>query len=202
MGIRDRIASLGRNDPSAHDGILEHYRTFWGADRVSEEPWTPEHLGSRLPDFRLVTIPPDSPDGMWTYATIGAWRATAHEDHGLEFVAVSRVPSPEVMVTLGQLAYYHAGPRENRLGVGHLVPLGEGWVPGSTLESVLVSLPYLWGPELEHCPLADRHVQVVWVLPITAAEHQFAREHGYEALEARFQEGEVNFLEPFRQSLV
>jgi hypothetical protein len=106
------------------------------------------------------------------------------------------------MQRLGMVAYYHAGPPENRLGVGQLLPIGGGWVEGSTLDSILVTLPYLWGPKLEHCELPDRHIQVLWAFPITTEEHRFARDHGVDALEARFEEAEVNYLNPNRQSVV
>ena len=185
-----------------HDGILRHYEAFWGADRIKEVHWTPERLGTRLPDLHLATIRPSTLDNMWTFATIGAWRATREESHGLEFVAVSHGHSSAVMQLLGMVAYYHAGPPENRLGVGHLVPIGEEWVKGSKLESVLLALPYLWGPKLEDCLLPQQHVRVLWAVPITAAEHEFAREQGVEALEARFEEVQLNYLDPFRQSAV
>src|SRR5690242_13200403 len=123
---------------------------------------------------------------MWTFATIGGWQATRDETHGLELVAVAPSFDKAVMNHLGMLAYYHAGPPANRLDVGHRVPIGEGWTEHSNLESVLICLPYLWGPALENCLLPGRHIRVLWALPITAAEHEFAREHGYDALEARF----------------
>ncbi len=105
------------------------------------------------------------------------------------------------MTQLGQIAYYHAGPPENRLGVGHTLSLGEGWVPGSPLDAVLVSLPYLWGPAIEHCRVGRRHVQVLWLLPIYEEERAFAREHGLDALERRFTFAHLDYLDPFRKSL-
>jgi hypothetical protein len=107
-----------------------------------------------------------------------------------------------VMGNLALTAYYHAGPPQNRRGVGHRVPIGEGWVEGSALDVVLVSLPYLWGPKLEHCELPDRHVQVLWLIPISQAEQAFAREHGVNALEQRLEETKFDYLDPFRTSVV
>lgn len=202
MKFRRQLAPSGQPTPTPHDGILRHYQAFWGADHVDEVHWTPEHLGTRLPDFHIVKIRPSTPDGMWTFATIGAWRATKDEPHALEFVAVSRGQSAAVMQRLGMVAYYHAGPTQNRLGVGHLLPIGEGWVRDSTLDSILVSRPYLWGPKLELCRLPDRHVQVLWLLPISRAEHQFARDHGIDELEARFEQAKMDYLDPFRLSVV
>jgi hypothetical protein len=201
MDLRKLVASFRGPALSTADGIVRHYRAFWGADRVMDIHWTPEHLGSRLPDFHIAKVRPAA-DGMWTYATIGAWQATAQEHHGLEFIAVSASDDPAVMQSLGMIAYYHAGPPENRLGLGHTIPIGEAWVEGSTLESILICLPYLWGPKLEHCLLTDRHIQVLWALPITSAEQAFRHEHGVDALEQRFEDAQINYLDPARKSVV
>jgi hypothetical protein len=202
VGLLRRIASLGKRAPSTAEGILDHYRAVWGPQRLEDVHWTPEHLGSRLPDLHIAKVRPAAQDDIWTFATIGAWRATEDEPHGLEFVAVSHGQSATVMQRLGMVAYYHAGPPENRLGAGHLLPIGEGWVAGSSLESILVSLPYRWGPMLEHCQLPDRHIQVLWVLPITSAEHAYASERGVEALEQQLERAGIDYLDPVRPSVV
>jgi hypothetical protein len=139
---------------------------------------------------------------MWVFATIGAWRATADQDHGFEFLAVARSESAGVMWRLALTAYYHAGPEENLLDLWHMVGIGEGWVEGSPLDAILVSLPYLWGPDLEHCQLPDRHIRVLWLIPISEAERQFVREHGVDALEDRFEASSFDYLDPFRPSVV
>jgi hypothetical protein len=202
VDLTRRLSGIIKRNRPPHDGILEHYRGFWGADRIEEVHWTPEHLGSRLPDFHIAKVRPQGQADMWTFASIGAWRATEGEPSGLEFVAVSRGQSAAVMANLGMVAYYHAGPPENRLGLHHLLTIGSGWVEGSTLESVLVSRPYPWGPKLEHCQLPDRHIQIVWLLPITTAEHAFAREHGVNVLEERLEVAEVDYLDPSRPSVI
>ena len=191
----------GRGETAVHDGILGHYREFWGADDVEEVHWTPEHTATRLPTSTSRRSE-RQPDGMRIFATIGAWRATAAEQHGLEFVAVARSESASVLRHLMMAAYYHAGPPENRLGVGHTVPIGEGWVDGSPLDALLVSLPYLWGPKLEHCQLPDRHIQVLWLIPIYDEERAYRHAHGVDALERRFEETAFDYLDPFRPSVV
>ena len=186
---------------SVHDKILEHYRGFWPDRSVESVHWTPEHLGTRLPDLHIAKVRPRARGDYWIFATIGAWRATEAEEHGLEFVAAARSEAAGVMAHLGQLAYYHAGPPENRLGVGHTLAIGEPWMPGSPLDAILVSLPYPWGPSLEHCQIGTRHIQVLWLLPIYETERAFARTDGLEALESRFQESAFDFLDPGRASV-
>ena len=159
-------------------------------------------MGSRLPDFHIAKVRPEQPGGMWVFATIGAWRATADLDYGFEFVAVARSEAASVMIHLGMTAYFHAGPPENRLDVGHIGSIGEGWVEGSPLDAFLISLPYLWGPRLEHCQLLGRHIRVLWEIPIYEAERVFCRTHGLEALEQRFEAVPFDYLDPFRPSVV
>ena len=100
------------------------------------------------------------------------------------------------------VAFYQAGPIENRLGVGHTLSIGDAWVEGSPLQALLVSLPYAWGPKLEHCQLVDRHIQVLWVLPIYEVERAFARTEGLEALEVRLEAAHIDTLDPMRPAVV
>jgi hypothetical protein len=158
-------------------------------------------MATRLPDLQVVKVAPTSPDGMWIFATIGAWRATETEPRSLEFVSVAKSDDASVILRTAITAYYHAGPAENRLGVGHTFPIGEGWVDGSPLEAVLVSLPYLWGPRLEHCQLTDRHIQVLWLLPIYETEREFGKAHGLESLEQRFERAPIDYLDHFRPAV-
>jgi suppressor of fused protein SUFU len=191
----------GTNDP-IHDGIRRHYETVWDADRIDEVHWTPGPVATRLPQLHIVKVKPRDQESFWTFATIGAWQATAKEPAGLEFIATAQGESAAVMLHLVQTAFYHAGSPEQRLGAGHTVPLGEGWTEGSPLDHVLISLPYLWGPRLEHCALGDRHIQVLWVLPIHSSELQYKVKHGLEALERLFEERSIDYLDPFRPAVV
>jgi hypothetical protein len=80
--------------------------------------------------------------------------------------------------------------------------IGEGWVPTSPLDALLISVPYLWGPLLQHCQLKGRHIQVLWALPIYERERAFARAHGVDELEERFENQSLDYLDPFRQPVV
>jgi hypothetical protein len=96
-------------------------------------------------------------------------------------------------------AWYHG---RHGLGVGHTLPIGEPWLPGSTCEFLLVSRPYPFGPQLEVCDLPDGHLHVLWLLPITAAEREFKVREGVEALEQRFDACGLEYGVPDRASAV
>jgi hypothetical protein len=96
-------------------------------------------------------------------------------------------------------AWYHG---RYGLGAGHTFPIGEPWLPGSACEFFLVSLPYPFGPKLEVCNVSDSPVQVLWLLPITAAEREFKFREGPEALEQRFDTCALEYWAPGRASVV
>jgi hypothetical protein len=86
-------------------------------------------------------------------------------------------------------------------GIGHTVPIGEPWVPRSTCDHLLVSLPYPFGPDLELCDWDGDHARLLWLLPITEAERDIKAEHGLEALEQRFDDAAIKYWDPARSSV-
>jgi hypothetical protein len=110
--------------------------------------------------------------------------ATPDAEHGLEFIMT---------------VYYH---RRGQLGLGHTCPIGEPWLPGSQCDYILVSLPYPFGPELQECHVGDRHVDFLWLLPITRAEREFKLANGREARERLFDEAGLRYCEIERTSVV
>jgi hypothetical protein len=134
--------------------------------------------------------------------SIGVWEATQEAGEGLEFVLSA--PSDDTLHTqlVASAAYYHAGRREDRLGLGHTVPLGEPWLEGSACHHVLVSLPYPYGPDLEVCEWDCGRARLLWLLPITTAEREFKKANGLEAMEARFDELGIEYWNPQRPSAV
>ena len=94
------------------------------------------------------------------------------------------------------VAYYHAGPDQQRVDLGHTLDIGEPWTKQSLCTHLLISLPYAYGPELEICAGPTGHARILAVQPITPAERAFKIEHGVEALEQRLEEAEAAFANP------
>ena len=72
----------------------------------------------------------------------------------------------------------------------------------TTCDHGLISLPYLDGPELEMGTIGGEMVHFYWLVPITAAEKAYKARHGLLALEARFGEGALEYVNPARPSMV
>ncbi|WP_030462896.1 suppressor of fused domain protein [Kitasatospora sp. NRRL B-11411] len=172
-------------DHTSAAAVESHVRAFFAGHPVRSTAPDP---GSGL---RILAAGPGPRGGGWSYLTAGCG--------AVEFVLCGAADDPRFAELLGMVASYHAA---HRLDVEHSLPIGEPWLPGSACDHLLVSLPYLHGPELEHCPLPDGgHARVLWLLPITAAEAAFRRAHGHEALERLFDGHGIEPLDPRRPSV-
>jgi len=91
--------------------------------------------------------------------------------------------------------WYHT---ERGLDVGHTLPIGEPWMSNWSLNYFLVSLPYLFGPDLGHA------ARMLWLIPITESEKLFRHEHGLvpDALEQRLEDASLRYYDPHRASVV
>ncbi|MGW4890871.1 suppressor of fused domain protein [Kitasatospora sp. NPDC004240] len=181
----------------AADAVEAHVRGFFaghGVEAVEVDPG-PERRGV-VPGLRVLVVGPGPRGDAWAYVTAGC----ADEGKGLEFVMTAHVRDHRFVELMAMVASYHRGGR--RLDLEHSMPIGEPWVPGSSCDHLLISLPYLHGPELEHCPLPDGRARVLWALPVTAAEIAYRRTHGHGALEELFDEAGIIPTDPFRASVV
>jgi Suppressor of fused protein (SUFU) len=179
------------------DQILDHYRQNWRADALPcSFSRGPVH---DLPtDFSVVKFPPHAGRDMWTYATC----CMSHPDDAsqIELHVFSPAESPEIEEILFATAHFHR--TGVRLDLGHTVNFGRPWIGSSDCEYGLISLPYLDGPELESASKNGLAAKFYWLIPITEAEKNFKARYGLEELEQRFDEAELDYLNPARASLV
>lgn len=185
---------------AAAEATETHLRSFFTGHDVQVLDYD---LGFRrrrkVPGFRIAVVGPGPRYTGWTYVTVGCWSAVNVEGHGLEFVMTSRQRQTAVIDLLAMVAFYHA---DHHLDHWHTMPIGEPWLPGSACDHLLVSLPYMHGPDLEECTLPDGHARLLWLLPITPAEKAFRQQHDTEALEQRFDDAAIDPADPLRASVV
>jgi hypothetical protein len=180
-------------------GIRRHISAFWPESPQEEFTWTLGPMAARMPRFRVRRVAPTGPEEPWVYLTVGAWEAT--EDDRAEFLILSPTETPRHVETLAMITYFHADPRY-RLPIGRQVDIGRPWLEDSTAGHLLVTLPYPYGPSLEHCEVAGRHVQFRWLVPVTAAEARYAGEHGLESFEQLLEASGADVIDPKRPSIV
>jgi hypothetical protein len=154
----------------------------------------------RLPGFRVLRLAPEEAGKPWIYATSGAAQAAAGED-GAEYVLLAPAADAAIVEMLGALAEVNADVAPG-LGVGSIIALGRPWIARSWARHLLVLPPYPFGPGFEVYEQDGRRTVVLWLVPILAAEAQYAREHGYEALEQIIETRRANVADPARASVV
>jgi hypothetical protein len=135
---------------------------------------------------------------MWAYATCCMSQPGEENALELHLLGASREGEESLVELMTAIAHYHRAGHQ--LGLGHTVNFGRPWLPGSRCVYGLVSLPYLDGPALEW--LEAPRVRFLWLVPITAAELEFKKRFGLEALEQRFEEQQFDFSDPKRPSVV
>ena len=123
---------------------------------------------------------------------------TKPDQRGAEFILATAEPTSRAVELLAMAVWYHRG---GHLGLGHTMPIGEPWLPGSACDYFVISLPYPFGADLETLHVGDRHVDFLWLVPITEAERDFKVTHGLEALEQRFEDAALRYWDPYRSSL-
>ncbi|MGX6604732.1 suppressor of fused domain protein [Micromonosporaceae bacterium Da 78-11] len=184
----------------AAETVEAHVRAYFAGHEVENVPYD---LGftrrRRVPEFRMLVVGPGPRGDFWTYITLGCWSAVHRDGQGIEFMMTSSRREETVIEVLAMVAYYHA---TDHLDHWHTMPIGRPWLPGSACDHLLVSLPYLHGPELEVCDLPGGQARLLWLLPITAAEKAFRQRHDTELLERCFDDAEMDPTDPLRASVV
>jgi hypothetical protein len=176
--------------------LRAHYEAFWGP-ATAVVAWPAGPAAELPPDFHVLEFPPGTRK-RWTYAT--CCMSQPSDAKGIELHLLSPVQHGGHIELLTAVAHYHRTGRS--IGLGHTVNFGRPWFPNSACDHGLLSLPYLDGPALERCELPGETVHCLWLIPITAAEVEFAVAGGLERLEQRFEAGKLDYLDPERRSLV
>jgi hypothetical protein len=86
--------------------------------------------------------------------------------------------------------------------LGKVVDIGRPWLDESPMQHLIVSLPYPFGPKLEHFSTQSAHLRLLWLMPVWRQEAEFARDRGAEALQQRLEAAGVNYLDHLRDAVV
>jgi len=188
-------------DSYIRSALLEHVRRFWSNSTILEDQWKEGPIQENVPGFRILRIESRIPERPVIYVTNGCFNveSTGHIRH--EFFLISPKEEHQHLETLTMLGNFHAD-EPYRLDVGSVVSIGDAWMSGSKCDHLLISVPYPYGPKLEWLKLPHLCVRFLWALPITAREAAFAELNGYEALEQKFDAVKLDYLNPYRQSVI
>ena len=178
--------------------LEEHVRRYFAGRVIEAFTWPAGPIREQNPHFRVLRVAPATAADVWTYVSVGGWAAT-DGGFGLEFLVCTASAEDRAVELLAMTVFYN---REGKLGLGHTLPIGEPWLPGSGCDHLLISLPYPYGPELQTCHVGDRHVEFLWLLAISGAERDFEVTASLEALESRFDEVGLKYWQVDRAPVV
>lgn len=187
------------SDDCLHDIVRSHLESFFAGHPVEYFTWEDGPIVTELPDFHVARFAPGPKSELWTYVSVGCGVTKHAEAALLEFLLLCPFETPRAVELLAMFAHRHFS---DPLGAWHLMPVGEPWLDDSTCDVFFISLPYPFGPDLEICNLADDHIHILWLLPITQSEREYCKEHGAEAMESRFEESGLQFWRLYRDSVV
>lgn len=177
-----------------HDHVDQHWPGYDKSLMRVDHPVT-----AAVPNFRVACIHPKSDDEPWAYLSLGGFEVSPDPLCGLEFLLLAKDQDGQHAGTLALAASLHS---QSPLKQGSVIDLGEPWAEGGKLQHLLVTLPYPYGPNLERCQAGLYSLRVMWLLPITAAEFALLQAESLEALEGRFEQAGIDFLDPSRDSVV
>lgn len=173
--------------------VVSHYEAFLGTHHS-----TVSNIDSKMalefPDFSVLRYPPTIEFPMWRYITVGM--SDGEDTKQIELYMVSKEEDDFLIQILTWVAYYHK--KGNNLWVNDTLEIGQPLCNGSRCDHALISYPYLDEPNFIGCIDTNCY----WLLPITKNEVEFCKQHGVVALEEKFYDCELNFLDYFRKSSV
>ncbi len=151
--------------------------------------------------FHILEFTPTKEREMWTYATCGM--SFGKDAQNLKELHIFSPRKDDSLVELlTGVAYYHRTTKN--LDLWHTINFGRPWQDNSLCEYGLISLPYLDGPKLEnmYVPEYDENMKFYWLIPITEDEVDFKSRMGVESLEEKFEEKNLDYVNPKRKSVL
>ena len=192
-------------DPAeVRKAVITHYDAIWNRHEkeiVDDPSWT---VRSVTKSFRVCRVHPgkENPIEPYVYLSLGASELTAGSGTGLEFFLLSRDRQDEHVKNIAEIGARHANI-PGGLTPGSVLPMGRPLLKNATVDHLLVTLPYPYGPALEEVASPPgTQIRVLWLLPITRSEASFAKKNGVEALEQKFESVYMDFTEFGRASVV
>lgn len=191
------------DDPTAL--VFEHYLRWKGMPSFIARPVFNENAAPTetfvSPHFTVLAY--QANPLYTTLCTLGASyrvipfsRASFGDERGVRYEYIMHAAraherqAAELLALIAEYPFVH----DVEIGPGYVMPVGEPVAPGSPMEYLYFTYPYLddgrlyeshpWG-EIER---SEMLIQVLWVLPIYRSEAQFIRTAGMEAFEERLQE--------------
>jgi hypothetical protein len=179
--------------------LRDHLVGFFRGHEIKVKSWDSGAIQTTSPGFQVAAISPGPRIGLHGTVSLGTFPPHGDNARLREFILLSSSYEERNLEIVAMVSHYHS---TRGLDTGHSLGIGQSWLPGSNLDSILISTPYPLGPEFEQCRCGEQLTKVLWLLPITARERQYKKEQGLAALEAKFDEIRLAYWDRERTSAV
>lgn len=176
-----------------NDCLMEHYHFFLGKNYEKIQKYN-SIMYRKYPDFAVLKYYPNNDFPLFRYATLGM--SSSIDQKPIELYMLSQYENDFIVDILTWVAFYHKS--NEKFELCDTINLGEPWYKGSKCSYGLVSLPHIDSNEFKDCG----DVNCLWLLPITKQEYEFADKEGIFALEKKFSECELKFVDFHRDSAI
>jgi hypothetical protein len=180
------------------DIARQHVTRFFAGHEFTEKQWDRGPMAD-VADFSVIRFSPGPKTNLWSYCSLGASSPRSEEEERFEFLLLSPRCDDRIVELVTMVAYYH---RTERLGLRHMFAIGEPWLDHSRCDCMATSLPYPFGPALEKLDSSGVRARFLWLVPISSSERKFAREHGLDELETRFDAVRLQYWDIDREPVV
>jgi hypothetical protein len=189
------------SSPSLVEAVRAHLARVFPGRALETQVWDEGGIVVNLPELAVVRVAPAASGGPWLWVSAGASDPPMEDGYGIELLLLA--PTPEKLATklVAMVANLHADARYP-LSLGQVLEIGQPWLPGASADHLLVTLPTIFDPELEWLSDRERNVRFIWLVPITRSEADFARQHGYVALQEKLGAAQVDVTALVRESAV
>lgn len=184
----------------------EHFKSFYGPVATV---W--HSSSSRLPRVEVLEFGPTSDRPFWTYATNGM---SDSEQTVPQTAPEWVVPRTELLLYTPERAAWaarllHSFSRYpfdygTHFFWWHTVPVG-GPLDGKDahLSSLVFLPPYFEADGFDDLSIDDHPIRLLWAVPITEAEREYAMVYGTQKLERLFEKAQLDpVTDPYRRSVI
>ena len=179
--------------------IQAAYEKQWGKPSESIIPDLSSDVLKDFPDLKILVFPPTRTQPVWIYATVGMFDIAVGENALPEIHLFSSEQNNEILVSaLSRLMEYSM---ETPLEYGQIFSCGDDI--HTSCRHLLATYPFADGEGFPELWSDDREILFIWLAPVTDAESQYLKEHGYESLDEKlFEREDVNFFDWNRPSVL
>lgn len=151
--------------------------------------------------IRILSCPDPTDDNVIFYSTLEL-SELAPENNSTEILFASYITFEEVSNILSSIAFFILKDGWQSRQGSVFETLIEMYYPDLEMKHIYFVSPFLWEDKLENFSVENTNIHFLLTIPISDKELDYLAQHGKEALEALFQEKNIDIFDINRKSVL